>query len=136
MTGSFKWGKTSVVAMVTSALAMVTSALALSVAAAVLAPSALAAGTVHRCGNIKVTLTEMGAEGKTTSFHLPVKQITAQGVTCAAAIKFIKLQFKNTTGAVPLHYKCKTGHFKVPLGMVPQVCTRPGVKIQYAAQGG
>jgi hypothetical protein len=108
---------------------------AMVVAAAALAPGALAAGQAHTCAD-KVFVIETPGPAGTIKNKLPVKAISTQGVSCAAAYKFIGLAFKNMTSTYPEHYKCKTGHFKVPLGYVPQVCTKPGAKIQYAVHGG
>lgn len=66
----------------------------------------------------------------------PVKAISTKGVSCSAADKFIKLSLTSTTGVVPEHYKCKSGHFKVPVGYVAQVCIHGAARIQYAQHGG
>jgi hypothetical protein len=103
--------------------------------AAALTPGALAAGQVHSCANKVITTEVPGPQGP-IKHKMTIKAISTKGVTCAAAYKFLELAFKNTTSVTPEHYACKTGHFKVPRGYVPQVCTRPGARIQYAAQGG
>ena len=71
-----------------------------------------------------------------STFKVTVKAISSQGVSCTAAYKFLALQFKNTTSTAPEGYKCKSGRFKVPVGSVAEVCTKPGAKIQYAGPGG
>jgi hypothetical protein len=118
-------------------LAAVGSALALMTGAAALAPEASASsGATHACANKVVTLELEGEPGVKTPFKLTIKAISTQGVSCGAAYKFIGLLETNHLTTTPEHYKCKLGHFKVPAGLVPQVCTRPGARIQYAQQGG
>jgi hypothetical protein len=70
-----------------------------------------------------------------SKFTVTVNQITTQGVSCQAAESFLKKLYVSSTG-VPEKYKCAVGHFKVPPGKVPEVCTRSGKKIQFAGQGG
>jgi hypothetical protein len=36
----------------------------------------------------------------------------------------------------PQNYTCKNVEFKVSLGYIPTLCTKPGKAIKYAAQGG
>jgi hypothetical protein len=106
------------------------------IAVAALVPGAQGAGTVHRCGNKPVTLEIDSGEAKPEIVKTTIKDITAQGLTCSAAYKFLGLLFHNKTSTTPEHFKCTTGHFKVPIGYVPQVCTHKGTKVTYAAQGG
>jgi hypothetical protein len=75
-----------------------------------------------------------GAHG--SPFKLPIKAISAKGVSCAAAYKFLALLVNNKSPKTPEKYKCTSGHFKAPVGFIPQVCTKPGARIQYAQQGG
>jgi hypothetical protein len=107
-------------------------------AAVALAPGAQASSPVHKCGNktytIEIESGEVGVPPR--MFKTPAKSITAQGVSCQAAYKFIAALYKDHTNTPPEHYKCTTGKFKVPAGLVPQVCTRKGAKITYGAQGG
>jgi hypothetical protein len=111
--------------------------LALAGAGAVLTPGAIAAPAVHKCANKVEVLEIAGAAGEAPrTFKVTVKAISSQGVSCAAAYKFLALQFKNTTSTAPEGYKCKNGGFKAPVGSVPEVCTKPGAKIQYAGPGG
>lgn len=109
--------------------------LALAGAVAALSPGAFAAGPAHTCANRVETLELQGPSG-TRKVKMTVKAISTQGVTCAAAYKFLDLEVKNTTAVTPEHYRCKSGHFKAPVGYVPVVCTKPGARIQYAQQGG
>jgi len=97
-----------------------------------LGTGAQAAGTVHKCGNHKITVQLENA----TPFKVTVKNVTSSGVSCSSAFTFLKLFYNNTTGGTPQHYKCTGGHFKVPAGSVPEVCSRKGAKIQFAGQGG
>jgi hypothetical protein len=107
-------------------------------AAVALAPGAQASSPVHHCGNKTYTIEiESGEVGVAPRmFKTPAKSITAQGVSCQTAYKFIAALYKDHTSTPPDHYKCTTGKFKVPAGLVPQVCTRKGAKITYGAQGG
>jgi hypothetical protein len=111
--------------------------LALAGGVAALTPGASAAGTVHKCANKALVLELPGAPGEAPrKYKLTIKAIAAQGVSCAAAYKFIGLEETNTTRTTPEHYKCTSGHFKAPIGTVPTTCTKPGAKIQFAGPGG
>jgi hypothetical protein len=102
-----------------------------------LAPAAVAAPVIHKCTNRAETLEiESGPGEPPQTFKETFKTISSQGVSCGAADKFLDLVAKNKTPTVPEHYKCTIGHFKVPSGYVPEVCTRPGAKIEYSQQGG
>jgi len=110
---------------------------ALLVGMAALTPGASASGTIHRCANRSETIEFPGVPGSApTKFKLVLKTISTQGVSCAAAYKFLDVQTHNTQTATPEKYKCKIAHFKVPLGYVAQVCSRPGKQIQYSTRGG
>lgn len=118
-------------------LATLGGVFALAAGTAGLAPGASASPTVHECGNKSYTIEIQNGEGEAPSkFKLSVKAISAQRVSCQAAYKLIGLIYKDTTGKTPEKYKCAAGHFKVPAGRVPEVCTRPGIKIKFAGQGG
>jgi hypothetical protein len=107
----------------------------LAIAAAALASGAVAAAPVHSCGNKVVVIEEPGVTGQPpTKFKLLVKQVTSQGVSCTDAFKVVTALYKGS--ASPEKYKCTVGHFKVPAGRVPEVCTRPGKKVTFAGQGG
>lgn len=111
--------------------------LALVGGGAVLSSGAVAAPVVHKCANKVEVLEIAGAPGEAPrTVKVTVKAISSQGVSCAAAYKFLALQFKDTTSTAPEGYKCKNGGFKAPAGSVPEVCTKPGAKIQYAGPGG
>ena len=102
-----------------------------------LAPAASAAPVIHKCANRLETLEiESGVGEPPQTFKETFKTISAQGVNCTAADKFLDLVAKNKTPTVPEHYKCGVGHFKVPLGYVPEICTKPGAKIEYSQRGG
>jgi hypothetical protein len=101
-------------------------------------PQTVAASTTHHCGNKTFSITIAPPEGSTepaSKFKLSVAQIVTTNVSCEAAFKFVKALYASQTG-VPKPYKCTSGHFKVPRGKVPEVCTRKGGKIQFAGQGG
>jgi hypothetical protein len=118
-------------------LATVASALALLAGAAALAPAASASsGATHACANKVVTLELEDEPGVKTPFKMTIKAIATQGVSCGAAYKFLGLLETGHSTTTPEHFKCKLGHFKVAAGLVPQVCARPGARIQFAQQGG
>lgn len=120
------------VATVTGTLALVGGA-----AAPLIAPGAAAAAPLQNCANKSFVIEIQGAPGTAPSkFKVKIEAIRTQGVSCQAADKFLEALYKHSQGGIPGKYKCTTGKFKVPPGKVPQVCTRPGAKIQYAGQGG
>ena len=109
----------------------------LGASALALAPAASAAPVIHKCANRPETLEIEGAIGEPPqTFKETFKTISAQGVTCTGADRFLDLVAKNKMPTVPEHYKCSVGHFKAPLGYVPEVCTKPGAKIEYSQRGG
>jgi hypothetical protein len=117
-------------------LATAGSILALFGGLAAISPASVAAATVHKCANKTLTLTLPSGEGGTRQYPEPIKAITTQGISCVAAYKFFSAFFGRQTQAAPDNFICKTGKFKAPAGLVPQSCTKPGVKIQFAVQGG
>jgi hypothetical protein len=112
------------------------SAAAVLAATAALTPGASAAQAVHTCANKAETIQIEDGMGGTKPYKLTVKAISTKGVSCASAYKFIGLVLNNKSSTTPEKYKCASGHFKVPLGYIPQVCTKSGNKIQFAQQGG
>lgn len=102
---------------------------------AALAPATFATGTAHKCSNIVVSIARE-TEGVKQTFKAGAKTISTKGVSCAAADKFIKLAYGNTSTVTPEHYKCVSGHFKAAVGYMPTVCTHGSARIQYGAQGG
>jgi hypothetical protein len=104
-----------------------------------LGTGAQAAGSLHKCGNRSFTI-EIAQGTVPQTFHkfpITVKDIAVSGISCKGAFKFLnKLYTNHTPSITPEHFKCVGGHFKAPIGSVPEVCTRKGVKIQYAGQGG
>jgi hypothetical protein len=117
-------------------LATAGSILALLGGLAAITPASVAAATVHKCANKTLTLELSTGEGGVRDYPAPIKAITTQGISCAGAYKFFNAFYHNHTQVEPEHFTCKTGKFKAPAGLVPQVCTKPGVKIQFAVQGG
>jgi hypothetical protein len=118
-------------------LAALGGLLTLGASVLALAPAALAAPVIHKCANRPETLEIESEIGQPpVAFKETFKTVSTQGVTCTAADKFLDLVAKNKTPTVPEHYKCTIGHFKVPLGYVPEVCTKPGAKIEYSQRGG
>ena len=120
------------------AVAVLAGALALAASTtALVTPGASAAATTHNCGSKSFDIEIQGAPGSApTKFKLKVEQIRAQGVSCQAAYKFLEALYGHAQLGIPGKYKCATGKFKVAPGKVPEVCIRPGAKIQYAGQGG
>jgi hypothetical protein len=109
---------------------------ALLAAGGEIAPGALASAPTHKCANKVITVAIAGNPGEAVrTVKVTDKAISTQGVSCRAAYKFLDLASKGGA-AFPQHYTCRTGHFRVPLGYIPQVCTKTGARIQYAAQGG
>jgi hypothetical protein len=105
--------------------------------AAALAPGASIAATTHNCGKKTFTVERKAENGlQANKFKVTVNQITTRGVSCQAAESFLKKLYVPSSPGVPEKYKCVVGHFKVPSGKVPEVCTRSGKKIQFAGQGG
>ena len=117
-------------------MALVGSVAALFAAAVAMAPGAAASGALRSCPN-KTFLIEVrtGYGTETEKIHEHIKAISSQGVSCAAADKFIQQDLTSTTGKVGA-YKCRSGTFKVPVGYVPIACTRPGAKVQFGRHGG
>jgi hypothetical protein len=108
----------------------------LALAALAMVPGAAVAST-HACGNHTVTLEIENEPGKPKSkFKVQVKQIVTEGVSCTSAFKFVSGLYTTKTGKTPEGYKCTVAKFKVPVGSVPERCTKPGKKIQFAGQGG
>ena len=103
---------------------------------AAITPASVAAATVHKCANKTITLELSNGEGGVRQYPDTVKAITTQGTSCAAAYKFIGSYLGSQTGKVSDKYSCKVAKFKAPDGLVPESCTKPGVKIQFAIQGG
>lgn len=119
-------------------LAAITGALATGGVA--LVPGASAAAPVHSCGSKtlteKIPAGETGAGSPSSTFHIQVKAITTQGVSCTAAVKFLTALYGQGQKPTPEGYSCKSAKFKAPPGTVPTVCSKPGKKIQFAGQGG
>lgn len=112
------------------------SAVALIALVAALTPGAQAASGLTSCPNKAI---KVQVEGSTKPFTVVVKTISVKGTSCAKANEFFRLTYngeKISKTGYPQNYKCEAGEFKVPVGYFPQVCTKPGKTIQYAAQGG
>jgi hypothetical protein len=94
------------------------------------------AATTHNCGSKVITIERPGENGAPASkFKFPIEQITARGLGCQTAYSFLNKLYNSSSGT-PEKYKCTNGHFKVPAGKVPETCTKPGKKIQFAGEGG
>jgi hypothetical protein len=103
-----------------------------------LGSGAQAAGSLSKCGNKKFTI-EIAQGTVPQTFRkvtIPVKNIAVSGISCKGALKFLGKLYNSHSPTTPEHFKCTNGHFKVPIGYVPQVCTHKGARIQYAGQGG
>jgi hypothetical protein len=105
---------------------------------AAITPATVAAATVHKCANKTVVLTESSGESGAAPSHfsLPIKAITAQGTGCAGAYKFLTAEFGKANTVTPEKFKCVVAKFKVPAGLVPESCSKPGVKITFGAPCG
>lgn len=118
-------------------LAAAGSVLALLGGLAAITPASVAAATVHKCANKTIVITEPGVEGAApTHFPLAIKAITAQGTGCTGAYKFLNAEFTKSNTVTPEKFKCVVAKFKAPAGLVPESCSKPGVKITFAAPGG
>jgi hypothetical protein len=101
-----------------------------------LTPGAQASSGLTSCPNKPI---KFQVKGSTKPFTIVVKTISVKGTSCAKADEFFRLTYngeKISKTGYPQNYKCETGEFKVPVGYFPQVCTKPGKTIQYAAEGG
>ena len=110
--------------------------MALIALVAALTPDAQASSGLTTCPNKPI---QVQVEGSTKPFAIVVKTISVKGTSCAKANEFFRLAYngeKISKTGFPQNYKCEAGEFKVPVGYFPQVCTKPGKTIQYAAQGG
>ncbi len=115
-------------------LATIGTVLALALGALALIPGAAVAST-HSCGNHTIVIEQETEPGKPkTKFNVPIKQIVTQGVSCTAAYKVITGIY--TPGGKTEGFKCTSGKFKVPKYTIPEQCTKPGKKIQFAGKGG
>jgi hypothetical protein len=117
--------------------ATLASLLALGVGAVALTPGASAAAPVHVCGSKTVIVEQQGEAGSApTKFKLSVKAIKSQGVSCTDAYRFLTKLYNNHSTKAPESYTCKVAHFTVPVGHVPEICSKSGKKIQFAGEGG
>ena len=103
---------------------------------AAITPATVSAATVHKCANKTVTLELSNGEGGVRQYPDTIKAISTQGISCSGAYKFLSAYLQRQTAAVPGKFTCKVAKFKAPAGLVPQSCTKPGVKIQFASPGG
>jgi hypothetical protein len=105
---------------------------------AAITPASVAAATVHKCANKTVVITESSGEPGAAPTHFPLKiqAITTQGTGCTGAYKFLTSEFGKANTVTPEKFKCVVAKFKAPPGLVPESCTKPGVKITFAAPGG
>ncbi|HEX3910436.1 MAG TPA: hypothetical protein VHW67_07030 [Solirubrobacteraceae bacterium] len=118
-------------------LATLGAVLSLAIGALALTPTASLAAT-HACGSHTVVIEFESEPGKPkTKYKLQVKQIVTSGVSCASAFKFLNGLYTTTSGKTPEGYSCKVVKFKVPVGSIPESCTKSGgKKIQFAGKGG
>jgi hypothetical protein len=93
---------------------------------------AVAATPVHHCPNKTLTVVFPPAEEgePSTSGQVAVKSLTAQGLSCANASKFLEALAKRTAPGAPEHYKCVQGTTGAS-GYSAQTCSKPGKKIKY-----
>jgi hypothetical protein len=120
-------------------IGILASAVALIALVAALTPAAQASGTFTSCANKPVKFPIEDGSGGSTNYTTVVKAISVKGTSCAGAYEFLRLSYgqeKIGSTGYPQNYKCKNAEFKVPLGYIPTICTKPGKTIKYGAQGG
>ncbi len=114
------------------------SLLALAILVAAMTSGAQASSGYSSCPNKAIKI-NVGEPGEMSKFTAHATAISVDGVTCAAAYEFIRFAYtgeKIGKSGYPLGYTCKSVEFKTPLGYLPTLCTKPGKKIKYGAQGG
>jgi hypothetical protein len=115
------------------------STVALIALVAALTPGAQASGTFTSCANKPVKFPIETGDGTSQPYTTIVKAISVKGTSCAKAYEFLHLSYnqeKISKTGYPQSYKCKNAEFKVPLGYIPTICSKPGKTIKYGAQGG
>lgn len=120
-------------------IGILASAVALVALVAALTPGAQASGTFTSCANKPVKFQIEDGSGGTQPYTTVVKAISVKGTSCAAAYEFLHASYnqeKISSTGYPQNYKCKNAEFKVPLGYIPTICSKPGKTIKYGAQGG
>jgi hypothetical protein len=106
---------------------------------AALTPGAQASSGFTSCANKPIKFMIEAGEGEETPYTTVVKAISVKGTSCAKAYEFLRLSYngeKISKTGYPQSYKCENGEFKVPLGYIPTICSKPGKTIKYGAQGG
>ncbi|HEV7483690.1 MAG TPA: hypothetical protein VGO13_11400 [Solirubrobacterales bacterium] len=120
-------------------IGILASAVALIALVAALTPGAQASGNFTTCANKPVKFQIEDGSGGTRPYTTVVKAISVKGTSCASAYEFLHDSYnqeKISSTGYPQKYKCKNGEFKVPLGYIPTICSKPGKTIKYGAQGG
>jgi hypothetical protein len=103
---------------------------AASLAGATLAVVPSAASAAGTCPSKTLAVKPTGNR----TIHVPVKAVSAQGLSCAQAYKVMTLVIG---GKTPKAWKNVPATFKAPSGLVPQEFKASGGRlIRYAVQGG
>ncbi len=114
-------------------------AVALIALVAMLTPGAQASNGFTSCPNKSLKIMIEGPEGEKTPYTVTVKAISVKGTSCAQAYEFFRLSYngeKTSKTGYPQNYACKGAEFKVPVGYIATICSKPGKTIKYGAQGG
>jgi len=114
-------------------------AVALIALVAALTPGAQASSGFTTCPNKSLKIQIEDGEGGKVPYTVTVKAISVKGTSCAKAYEFFRLSYsgeKISKTGYPQNYKCENAEFKVPVGYIPTVCSKPGKTIKYGAQGG
>jgi hypothetical protein len=120
-------------------IGVIGGALALIALVVALTPGAQASSGFTSCPNKAVKFQIEGSDGSTSPYTVTVKAISVKGTSCAKANEFFRLSYngeKISKTGYPQNYKCENGEFKVPLGYIATICSKPGKTIKYGAQGG
>ncbi len=129
MKRSIKWQRLGVLGATVALVALV----------AALTPAAQAKGGFKSCADKKVHFKIEDGEGGKIPYTTTVKTISVKGTSCQGAYQYFSDSYngKNVDkkGRVD-GYTCKPADFKTPLGYIPEICSKGGKSIKYAAQGG
>jgi hypothetical protein len=72
-----------------------------------------------------------GEGGRSTITRLSIESITARGVSCQSAGRFIEMLARRTTAGAPEGYKCVRGATSRATGYTSHTCSRPRRTISY-----
>lgn len=97
------------------------------------APGGAVAASVHRCAAKTLTVVfPPSEEGEpSTSAKVSVRSLTAEGLSCASASRFLELLARRTAPGAPEHFRCVQGRYNATTRYTAQTCSKPGKKIRY-----